>query len=140
METYIFGLKSGQDLKNRAAHPHHEFPGTTPPPPLRVKRSVHTRRHVAATRCRNKSLRLYRRTFVTSNLSSLFGDFLIYFILTISYMRAWTIETSSLPDDSMRPLIKQIEIFFLVFSIYSIKRRPRSNAADGSKTTNKRRT
>jgi len=54
-------------------------------------------------------------------------------------MRSWTIETSSLPEDSMRPLIKQIEIFFLVYSICSIKRRPRSNAADGSKTTNKRR-
>ena len=26
----LFGLKSGQDLKNRAAHPHEEFPGVTP--------------------------------------------------------------------------------------------------------------
>ena len=26
----FFGLKSGQDLKNRAAHPHQEFPGVPP--------------------------------------------------------------------------------------------------------------
>ena len=26
-----FGLKSGQDLKNRVAHPHQEFPGVPPP-------------------------------------------------------------------------------------------------------------
>ena len=25
-----FGLKSGQDLENRAAHPHHEFQGVPP--------------------------------------------------------------------------------------------------------------
>ena len=31
----FFGLKSGQDLKNRAAHPHQDFLGV-PPPPLRV--------------------------------------------------------------------------------------------------------
>ena len=34
-----------------------------------------------------------------------------YVILTISYLRAQTIETSSLPTDSSRPLFKQIEIF-----------------------------
>ena len=28
----FFGLKTGQDLKNRAAHPHQEFPGVPPPP------------------------------------------------------------------------------------------------------------
>ena len=27
----LVGLKSGQDLINRAAHPHQEFPGVTPP-------------------------------------------------------------------------------------------------------------
>ena len=26
----VFGLKSGQDLGNRAAHPHQEFPGVPP--------------------------------------------------------------------------------------------------------------
>ena len=26
----FFGLKSGQDLKNQAAHPHQEFPGVPP--------------------------------------------------------------------------------------------------------------
>ena len=26
----IFGLKQGQDLENRAAHPDQEFPGVTP--------------------------------------------------------------------------------------------------------------
>ena len=29
----FFGLKSGQDLKNRAAHSHEEFPEVYPPPP-----------------------------------------------------------------------------------------------------------
>ena len=29
-ENYIFGLKSSQDLENRAAHPHQEFPGVPP--------------------------------------------------------------------------------------------------------------
>ena len=28
-----FGLKLGQDLGNRAAHPYQEFRGVTPPPP-----------------------------------------------------------------------------------------------------------
>ena len=38
--------------------------------------------------------------------------FLFYVILIILYLRARTIETSSLPNDSMRPLFKQIEFFF----------------------------
>ena len=28
----FFGLKYRQDLENRTAHPHQEFPGVTPPP------------------------------------------------------------------------------------------------------------
>ena len=28
----LFGIKSGQDLKKRAAHPHQEFPGLALPP------------------------------------------------------------------------------------------------------------
>ena len=28
----VFGLKWGQDLENRVAHPHYEFPGIPPPP------------------------------------------------------------------------------------------------------------
>ena len=39
-------------------------------------------------------------------------------ILTISYLRARIIETSSLPTDSSRPLYKQIEIFFGVQAAY----------------------
>ena len=31
----FFGLKQGQDLDNRAAHPHKEFSGV-PPPPLGI--------------------------------------------------------------------------------------------------------
>ena len=31
--TFFFGLKSGQDFKNRAAHPHQEFPGAPPGSP-----------------------------------------------------------------------------------------------------------
>ena len=45
-------------------------------------------------------------------LSGPFGIFCLYVIVTISYLRAQTIETSSLPTDSSRPLFKQIEIFF----------------------------
>ena len=42
-----------------------------------------------------------------------FRHFLFYVILTISYLRARTVETSSLPYNSIRPLFKQIgEIFF----------------------------
>ena len=29
-EITFFGLKSGQDLENRAAHPHQEIPGVPP--------------------------------------------------------------------------------------------------------------
>ena len=36
----FFGLKSGQDLKNRAAHHHQEFPGVPPPPPNRARTLV----------------------------------------------------------------------------------------------------
>ena len=32
----FFGLKSGQDLENRAAHPHQEFSGVPPPPQGKV--------------------------------------------------------------------------------------------------------
>ena len=32
VEIAFFGLKKGQDLENRAAHPHEEFPGLPPPP------------------------------------------------------------------------------------------------------------
>ena len=28
----LFGLEQGQELENRAAHPHEEFPEVTPPP------------------------------------------------------------------------------------------------------------
>ena len=38
----------------------------------------------------------------------------LYVILTISYLRAQKIETSSLPTDSLRPLFKQIEIFSIL--------------------------
>ena len=43
--------------------------------------------------------------------------FLIYVILTISYLRAQTIETSSLPTDSSRPQFQQTR-FFLVYWLY----------------------
>ena len=52
------------------------------------------------------------------NLSGLFGHFPFYVILTISYLRAWTIDTSSLPNDSMRPLIEQFEIFSGLLTAY----------------------
>ena len=46
------------------------------------------------------------------------GIFSFTVILTISYLRAWTIETSSLPNDFMRPLIKQIETFSGILTVY----------------------
>ena len=33
MENDSFCLKQGQDLGNRATHPHQESPGVPPPPP-----------------------------------------------------------------------------------------------------------
>ena len=36
----FFGLKSSQDLKNLAAHPHQEFPGVLPPPSRREAAGV----------------------------------------------------------------------------------------------------
>ena len=40
--------------------------------------------------------------------------FVFYVILTISYLRVQTIETSSLPTNFSRPLFKQIEIFSIL--------------------------
>ena len=45
VENDIFGLKYGQDLENRAAHPHQEFPGVPLPPPggetrLKVRKNM----------------------------------------------------------------------------------------------------
>ena len=37
MQITFFGQKSGQDLKNRAAHPHQEFPGVPPSPGFRTR-------------------------------------------------------------------------------------------------------
>ena len=44
--------------------------------------------------------------------------FLFYVILTIYYLRAQTIETSTLPDDFMRTLFKKIETFSGVLTVY----------------------
>ena len=52
------------------------------------------------------------------DLSGPFGIFCLYVILTISYLRAQTIETSSLPTDSSRPLFKNIEIFSGILTVY----------------------
>ena len=49
--------------------------------------------------------------YTNSHAETPFGICSIYVILTISYLRAQTIETSSLPTDSSRPLFEQIEIF-----------------------------
>ena len=46
------------------------------------------------------------------------GIFCLYVILTISYLWARTIEISSLPTDSSRPLFKQIEIFSGILTEY----------------------
>ena len=44
-------------------------------------------------------------------------DFLFYVIQATSYFRARTIETSSLPNDSMRSLFKQIEIISGILTV-----------------------
>ena len=51
-------------------------------------------------------------------LSGPFGIFCLYVILTLSHLRAQTIETSSLPTDSSRPQFEQIEIFSSKLTIY----------------------
>ena len=63
--------------------------------------------------------------FLTTNTSPLnpvpersLRDFFLYVILTISYLRAQTIETSSLPTDSSRPLFEQIEISSSMLTVY----------------------
>ena len=43
-----------------------------------------------------------------------FGIFCFYVILTISYLRAQTVQTSSLSTDSSWPLFKQIKIFSIL--------------------------
>ena len=50
-------------------------------------------------------------------LSGPFWIFCLYVILTISYLRAQTIETSSLPTDSSRPSSSKSR-FFLVYWLY----------------------
>ena len=51
-------------------------------------------------------------------LSGPFRIFCLYVILTISYLRAQTILTSSLPTDSSRPLFKQINMFSGILTVY----------------------
>ena len=46
------------------------------------------------------------------------GDVLSYVILTISSLRAQTIETSSLPTDSSWLQFEQIEIFSPILTVY----------------------
>ena len=58
----------------------------------------------------NKSHKIY--------LSGPFGIFCRYITLTISYLWARTIETSSLPTDSLRPLFKQIKSFSGILTVY----------------------
>ena len=45
-------------------------------------------------------------------------DFLFYVILAIPYLRARTKETSSLPNDSMRPPFKQLDTFSGIPTVY----------------------
>ena len=63
----------------------------------------HVAQKSVEVRLHNKCHKIY--------LSGPFGIFCLYVTLTISYLRAQTIETSSLPTDSSRPLFKQIKIF-----------------------------
>ena len=51
-------------------------------------------------------------------LSGPLGIFCLYVILAISYLRARTIETSSLSTDSSWPLLEQIEIFSAILTVY----------------------
>ena len=54
---------------------------------------------------------------ILTSFGSPFGILCLYVILTISYLRAQTIETSSLPTDSSQPLFKQIEIFSSILTV-----------------------
>ena len=64
---------------------------------------------------KSNEVRLYNKCHKI-NLSSPFADFLFYISPTISYLWVWTIETSSLPNYSMRPL--QIKIFSGIQTVY----------------------
>ena len=43
----FFGLKKGQDLANRAAHPHQEFLGFLPPSPFPMNNQINGVLHLA---------------------------------------------------------------------------------------------
>ena len=43
-----FGLKLGQDLGNRVAHPYQEFRGVPPPPPPRAVQSYEENSHAVS--------------------------------------------------------------------------------------------
>ena len=58
-----------------------------------------------------KEYRSMTAQLMSQNLPIVSGPVRDQSILTISYLRAQTIETLSLPTDSLRPLFKQIEIF-----------------------------
>ena len=62
-------------------------------------------------------VRLYNKCHKI-NLSSPFAYFLFYITPTVPYLWVWTIETSSLPNYSMQPLIKQIQIFSGIQTVY----------------------
>ena len=60
---------------------------------------------------------LHRMSLINVTKSTYKQSLRDYVILTISYLRAQTIETSSLPNDSMRLLFKQIEIFLGILTV-----------------------
>ena len=62
----------------------------------------------------NRSMTVQLMSQNLPTVSGPFGFFVFYVILTISYLRAQTIETSSFSTDSSRPLFEQIEIFSIL--------------------------
>ena len=62
---------------------------------------------------------------------------MFYVILTILYLRVRTIETSSSPTDSSRPLFKQIEIFSRLRAVSLFSCPVEQNVRDTQMTTTK---
>ena len=84
---------------------------------------IHSYRHLITSSAPNECLLVH--TFQNKcctechkiYVSGPFGIFCLYVILTISYLRAQTIETSSLPTDSSRPCSSKSR-FFLAYRLY----------------------
>ena len=69
----------------------------------------------------------YPRLLWCHNTQTPSGNFLFYVILTIYYLRAQTIETSSLPNDPMRPMLKQMAYWLYISTVSTFLTHTKSN-------------